>query len=86
MNSALRSDVRPRELWAWAMYDFANSGYTTWLTGGDHRRALLLTGSYFVVGLLLLPGGRVARGRRVALRVDRLDRLPISNPARGNAS
>ena len=25
----LRADVRPRELWAWAMYDFANSGYTT---------------------------------------------------------
>jgi MFS transporter, UMF1 family len=23
------SDVRPREVWAWAMYDFANSGYTT---------------------------------------------------------
>ena len=28
-QSALRSDVRPRELWAWAMYDFANSSYTT---------------------------------------------------------
>ena len=27
--SSLKSDVRPRELWAWAMYDFANSGYTT---------------------------------------------------------
>jgi hypothetical protein len=22
-------DVRPREVWAWAMYDFANSGFTT---------------------------------------------------------
>ena len=22
-------DVRPREVLAWAMYDFANSGYTT---------------------------------------------------------
>ena len=22
-------EVRPREIWAWAMYDFANSGYTT---------------------------------------------------------
>ena len=21
--------MRPREVWAWAMYDFANSGYTT---------------------------------------------------------
>ena len=28
-SSALQSDVRPREVWAWAMYDFANSGYTT---------------------------------------------------------
>ncbi len=28
-RSALQDGVRPRELWAWAMYDFANSGYTT---------------------------------------------------------
>jgi len=27
--SALNPGVRPREVWAWAMYDFANSGYTT---------------------------------------------------------
>lgn len=27
--SSPASDVRPREVWAWAMYDFANSGYTT---------------------------------------------------------
>ena len=61
-------------------------GATTWLTGGDHRRALLLTGSYFVIGLFLLPGVRVARGRRAALRIDRLDRIPLSNPTRNNAS
>jgi UMF1 family MFS transporter len=29
IHSALQSGVRPREVWAWAMYDFANSGYTT---------------------------------------------------------
>lgn len=29
MKGALRADVRSRELWAWAMYDFANSGFTT---------------------------------------------------------
>lgn len=29
MSSALNDNVRPREVWAWAMYDFANSGYTT---------------------------------------------------------
>ena len=28
-TSALAADVRPREVWAWSMYDFANSGYTT---------------------------------------------------------
>ena len=27
--SALNPGVAPREVWAWAMYDFANSGYTT---------------------------------------------------------
>ncbi|HSN40855.1 MAG TPA: MFS transporter [Burkholderiales bacterium] len=27
--SSLAPDVRPREVWSWAMYDFANSGYTT---------------------------------------------------------
>ncbi|HVK54888.1 MAG TPA: MFS transporter, partial [Burkholderiales bacterium] len=29
MNNSLADDVTPREVWAWAMYDFANSGYTT---------------------------------------------------------
>ncbi|ATI00321.1 MFS transporter [Alcaligenes faecalis] len=29
LGKALNEGVRLRELWAWAMYDFANSGYTT---------------------------------------------------------
>src|SRR5216684_3446314 len=29
MRSALAPQVRPREVLAWSMYDFANSGYTT---------------------------------------------------------
>jgi UMF1 family MFS transporter len=29
VHGTLAADVRKRELWAWAMYDFANSGYTT---------------------------------------------------------
>ena len=29
MSGALAPGVRPREAWAWAMFDFANSGYTT---------------------------------------------------------
>lgn len=42
-------------------------GLVTWLSGGEHRRALLLTGVYFIVGLVLLPGVRVARGQHAAL-------------------
>ena len=46
-------------------------GLTTWLSNGDHRRALLLTGSYFVIGLILLANVQAERGRRMALRADR---------------
>ena len=49
-------------------------GLANWLSGGDHRRAILITGSYFVVGLLLLAGIDVGRGRRSALRSDRAER------------
>lgn len=28
-SGGLERDARPLEIWAWAMYDFANSGYTT---------------------------------------------------------
>ena len=28
-HSALGADVSLKEVWAWTMYDFANSGYTT---------------------------------------------------------
>lgn len=43
-------------------------GLTSWLSKGDHRLAILVTGSYFVVGLMLLGGVDVLRGRRAALR------------------
>jgi UMF1 family MFS transporter len=43
-------------------------GLTSWLSQGDHRLAILVTGSYFVVGLMLLSGVDVLRGRRAALR------------------
>ena len=29
MKKSLAADVTPKEVWSWAMYDFANSGYTT---------------------------------------------------------
>ena len=43
-------------------------GLVSWLSGGDHRLAILITGSYFVVGLVILRGVKVLRGRRAALR------------------
>ncbi|MEX6502948.1 MFS transporter [Pseudomonas zhanjiangensis] len=42
-------------------------GLTSWLSAGDHRLAILLTGSYFVLGLLILAGVDLERGRRAAL-------------------
>ena len=29
LKEHLKEGVKPRELWSWAAYDFANSGYTT---------------------------------------------------------
>jgi UMF1 family MFS transporter len=50
-------------------------GAATWLSNGDHRQALLITGSYFIVGLILLSGVNATRGRRAALCADRVQRL-----------
>ncbi len=41
-------------------------GLVTWVTAGDHRLAILVTGVYFVIGLLLLGGIDLARGKRKA--------------------
>ena len=49
-------------------------GFVTWITGGDHRLAILLTGVYFVGGLAVLVSIDVRRGRREALRASRLAR------------
>ena len=42
-------------------------GAVTWLFAGNHRLAIFATGVYFVVGLALLAGIDVERGRRHAL-------------------
>lgn len=42
-------------------------GLTSWLTAGDHRLAMLITGSYFILGLLILASVDLQRGRRAAL-------------------
>jgi UMF1 family MFS transporter len=41
-------------------------GAMTWITAGDHRLAILVTGGYFVIGLAILAGVDVERGRRAA--------------------
>lgn len=43
-------------------------GVTTWLTHGNHRQALLVTGMYFVAGLWLLKSVKTGRGYRAARR------------------
>ena len=42
-------------------------GALTWFFGGNHRLAILATGAYFVIGLLLLFKIDVKRGRKAAL-------------------
>ncbi len=42
-------------------------GLVTWITHGNHRLAMLVTGVFFVVGIGLLAGLDVTRGRRAAL-------------------
>ncbi|MDP1706173.1 MAG: MFS transporter [Sulfurimicrobium sp.] len=45
-------------------------GLVSWMSGGDHRLAILMTGSYFLVGLVLLMGVNAERGRSAALQMD----------------
>lgn len=42
-------------------------GLVTWITHGNHRLAMLVTGVFFVVGIGLLAGLDVTRGRSAAL-------------------
>jgi len=44
-------------------------GLVNWLSGGDHRLAMLFTGVFFIGGLALLIPVDVRRGRRHALRL-----------------
>jgi UMF1 family MFS transporter len=42
-------------------------GAVTWISGGNHRLAMLATGSFFVAGLAILAGIDVQRGRLAAM-------------------
>ncbi|MCC6399120.1 MAG: MFS transporter, partial [Bacteroidetes bacterium] len=43
-------------------------GAVTWIFEGNHRLGILAVGAYFVIGLVLLAGLDVERGRRAALQ------------------
>ncbi len=43
-------------------------GAVSWISQGNHRLAMLITGAFFVVGLLILHGVDARRGRRAALK------------------
>jgi MFS transporter, UMF1 family len=45
-------------------------GAVSWLSAGNHRLAILITGGYFVAGLLVLAGVNIERGRQAALEAD----------------
>jgi UMF1 family MFS transporter len=49
-------------------------GLATWLSDGDHRRAMLITGLYFLIGLGILATVNTRRGRIAALRAERAER------------
>jgi UMF1 family MFS transporter len=43
-------------------------GVVTWVTLGNHRLAMLVTGAFFIIGIAILSGLNVARGRAAALK------------------
>jgi len=45
-------------------------GAISWMSGGDHRQAMLFTGVFFIAGLAVLAAVDVERGRRAALAAD----------------
>jgi UMF1 family MFS transporter len=49
-------------------------GASAWASGGNHRLAMLFTGVYFLIGLAVLAGVDVKRGRRAAFRGQRASR------------
>ena len=42
-------------------------GLVSWISRGDHRLAMLVTGGYFIIGLIILMSVNVRRGRQAAL-------------------
>jgi len=38
----------------------------SWISAGNHRLAILITGAYFLIGLAVLAGVNARRGHRAA--------------------
>ncbi len=55
-------------VWLSAILGPVTYGLVTWVTDNNHRLAMMITGLYFVAGLLVLALVDVERGRRAALR------------------
>jgi MFS transporter, UMF1 family len=53
-------------------------GFVSWISRGDHRLAMLITGIYFIIGLIILIGIDVERGRRAALHVEAIREIAES--------
>lgn len=76
MVGTMAPSHRPAEfysLWTFAVQAAAvvgplSYGLVTWLTGGQHRLALLFTGLFFVAGLLVLTRINFERGVRASYR------------------
>jgi UMF1 family MFS transporter len=54
-------------VWLSAILGPLTYGLVTWVTDNDHRLAMMITGLYFVAGLLVLAKVDVERGRQAAL-------------------
>ena len=54
-------------VWLSAIIGPVTYGMVTWLTDNDHRLAMMITGMYFVAGLVVLAKVNVDRGRAAAL-------------------
>jgi len=57
-------------VWLSAILGPITYGLVTWLSDNDHRLAMMITGLYFVAGLLVLAKVDVERGRRAALAAE----------------
>jgi UMF1 family MFS transporter len=54
-------------VWLSAILGPVTYGLVTWITDNDHRLAMMITGLYFVAGLVVLARVNVERGRQAAL-------------------